>query len=121
MGFDASEIRKLSGRLDGVSKQAGHLARTVVRKAAKDIEHTAKSLAPVDTGNLKGSIVTSDLRAVGTSGTITAEVQAKASYSGFVELGTSRMAPQPFMGPAADKHSPVFAAAMAEIMARAAG
>lgn len=94
--------------------------RAVVRKTAKDIQATAKTLAPVDTGNLKGAIVTSDLRAVSTSGTIGAAVQAKANYSGFVELGTSRMAPQPFMGPAADKHSPAFAAAMAEILARAA-
>jgi HK97 gp10 family phage protein len=119
MSFDASELRTLARDLGEAPKELGHLTRTVVRKTAKDIEHTAKLLAPVDTGNLKNSIGTSDLRAMGTSGSIEAEVRATANYALFQEVGTSRMAAQPFMAPAADKHSPAFEAAMSEIMARA--
>lgn len=119
MTFDASELRTLAKELGEAPKAAGHLTRAVVRKTAKDVEHTAKLLAPVDTGNLKSSIGTSDLRAMGTSGSIEAEVRATANYAVYQELGTSRMAAQPFMGPAADKHSPAFEAAMAEVMARA--
>lgn len=119
MEFDASELRTLATEIGEAPKALGHLARTVVRKTAKDIESTAKGLAPVDTGNLKSSIGTSDLRAMGTSGSIEAEVRATANYAIYQELGTSRMAAQPFMGPAASKHEPGFAEAMAQIAARA--
>lgn len=119
MSFDASELRTLAKDIGEAPKVAGHLTRAVVRKTAKDVEHTAKLLAPVDTGNLKGSISTSDLRAMGTSGSIEAEVRATAEYAVYQEMGTSRMAAQPFMGPAADKHEGAFAEALAQIMARA--
>ena len=120
MGFDASELRKLGADLGTIPKTAGALARTVVKKTAKDIEATAKTLAPVDTGFLRSSIKTSDLRSV-SADSPEAEVRASANYAQYVELGTSRMAPQPFLGPAADKHEPAFAQAMAEIAERALG
>lgn len=131
MDFDASELRSLATSLDNVPKALGHLARTVVRKTAKDIESSAKLIAPRDparppqdpsrpvTGNLKGSIGTSDLRAMGTSGSIEAEIRATAEYAMYQEVGTSRMPARPFMGPATDKHSPAFAEAMAQIAAQA--
>lgn len=119
MSFDAAELRTLAKDLGEAPKAAGHLVRTVVRKTAKDVERTAKGLAPVDTGNLKSSISTSDLRAMTTSGSVEAEVRATAEYSVYQEFGTSRMAAQPFMGPALDKHSPAFEEAMAQIVARA--
>ncbi|HAY43704.1 MAG TPA: hypothetical protein DCY59_09205 [Micrococcaceae bacterium] len=119
MEFDATELRTLASSFTEGPRALGQLTRTVVRKTAKDVERSAKGLAPVDTGNLKSSIGTSDLRAMGTSGSIEAEVRATANYSSFVELGTSRMAPQPFMGPALDKHAPVFEEAMGQIAERA--
>lgn len=120
MSFDASELRALSVELGTVPKVAGKLAKTVVKKTAKDIESTAKTLAPVDTGFLRSSIGTSDLRNV-TQDSPTAEVVASASYSPYLEFGTSRMAPQPFMRPAADKHADAFEQAMAQIIEKAVG
>lgn len=120
MSFDASELRALSVELGTVPKAAGKLAKIVVKKTAKDIEATAKTLAPVDTGNLRSSIKTSDLRGVSQESP-SAEVRASANYAVYQELGTSRMAPQPFMGPAADKHAPAFQEAMAQIAAKALG
>lgn len=105
--FDASELRSLATDLGEGPRALGQLARTAVRKTAKDVQRSARQAAPVDTGNLKGSITTSDLRAMGTSGAIEAEVVATANYSAFVEFGTSRMAAQPYMGPAVDKHAGV--------------
>lgn len=119
MSFDASELRKLAADLGAGSRKVGPMAQVVVRKTVLDIEATAKVLAPVDTGNLKGSIGHSDLRTVGQSGTLEAEVGPTANYGRFVELGTSRMAPQPYLGPAADRHEPSFVRAMAILAERA--
>lgn len=120
MTFDASELRNLSVELGDVPKVVGQLAKTVVKKTAKDIESTAKTLAPVDTGFLRSGIKTSDLRNV-SQDSPSAEVVASASYSPYLELGTSRMAPQPFMRPAADKHADAFEQAMAQIIDNAMG
>lgn len=120
MTFDASELRNLGVELGTVPKVASQLAKVVVKKTAKDIEGTAKKLAPVDTGFLRSGIKTSDLRKV-SQDTPAAEVVASASYSTYLEFGTSRMAPQPFMRPAVDKHADAFEQAMAQIIDRAMG
>lgn len=104
------DLRRLSVNLRTAGLRAGMQARVVVRKVAADIEASAKALAPVDTGNLKSSITTSR----NASG-FAAEVGPTANYGIFLELGTSRMPPQPFMGPAADHHTPVFEQAMGQL------
>lgn len=122
MRFDASELRNLAADLGKVPKISGQLAKVAVKKTAKDIEATAKTLAPVDTGNLRSSIKTSDLRGV-SQDSPSAEVRASANYAVYVEMGTSNPAypRQPFMGPAADKHTPAFQEAMAQLAAKALG
>lgn len=132
MSFDASELRSLAADLGTVPKVAGQLAKVAVKKTAKDIEATAKAKAPRDparppqdpsrpvTGNLRNSIKTSDLRGV-SQDSPAAEVRASANYAAFQEFGTSRMPARPFMGPAADKHEPAFAQAMAQLAAKAIG
>ena len=82
----------------------------MVRKVAFDTEADAKKLAPVDTGMLRNSITT----AVANGG-LTAGVVATASYAHFLEGGTSRMSPRPFMGPATDRHAPMFREAMGRL------
>lgn len=132
MSFDASELRNLAADLGTVPKIAGQLAKTAVKKTAKDIEASAKATAPRDparppqdpsrpvTGNLRNSIKTSDLRNV-SQDSPAAEVRASANYAIYQELGTSTMPARPFMGPAADKHAPAFQEAMAQIAAKALG
>ncbi|MGC0237280.1 HK97-gp10 family putative phage morphogenesis protein [Arthrobacter sp. SD76] len=112
-------LRKLAADIKKAAKSTGARAQVVIRKTALDIEATAKSIAPVDTGNLKGSIGHSDLRTVGRSGSLAVEIGPTASYGIYLEMGTSRMAPQPFMGPAADRHAPSFEQAMAQLGAEA--
>jgi len=121
MSADASEVRRLAASLANVGARTGILAQGAVRKTAKDIEATAKSKVPVDTGNLKGSIGTSDLRRVGQSGNLSVEIGPTAEYGEFVEFGTSRMAPQPYMGPAADIHLPLFEQAVTQLGLEALG
>lgn len=110
-------------RLPKLTKQVRERAALAVAKAAFDIEGQAKTLAPVDTGNLKNSIQTepgeSDL---------TKYVGPHTDYAIYVEYGTGRrgdpavphsdvagMAPRPYMRPAAERVRPGFIAAMEQI------
>jgi HK97 gp10 family phage protein len=121
MGMDASDFRKLTADLSKAPRSVGNGAQIVVRKSLVDGVAAAKNKVPVDTGNLKGSISHSDLRTVGSTGTIGGEFGPTAEYGPYVEHGTSRMAPQPFMGPAADLITPSFEQAMAQLGEEALG
>ncbi|MEM4417831.1 MAG: HK97 gp10 family phage protein [Nitrososphaerota archaeon] len=72
--------------LGQVSKLMGSMA---VR-----VEAAARELCPVRTGRLRASIK------AGREGPLRYVVEASAPYAGYVEFGTSRMPPKPFMGPA---------------------
>ena len=113
--MDAEPFRRLAADIAKAAGTTGARAQIVVRKTAIDIESSAKQFAPVDTGNLKGSIGHSDLRTVGRAGSLSVDIGPTASYGVYLEQGTSRMAPQPFMGPAADRHAPGFEQAMAQL------
>jgi HK97 gp10 family phage protein len=121
VGVDASGLWKLSADLGKGSKETGPRAQVVVRKSLIDGVRIAKSIVAVDTGNLKNTIGHSDLRTVTQSGTIGGEFGPTAEYGPFVEHGTSRMAPQPFMGPAADQIAGPFEQAMAQLGAEVLG
>jgi len=110
MTFDASDVRRLAADIEQASPKVLKQTKLVVRKTSVDIERSAKNRVPVDTGNLKGSIGTTL-----TNGGLGAEIGPTANYGEFVELGTSRMAPQPYMGPAADIHFPLFEQAITQL------
>lgn len=73
--------------------------QSAIRETAYAIEAKGKMNCPVDTGNLRASIST-------TVGGLEAEIGPTAHYGAYVENGTSRMRPQPYMGPAADSEFP---------------
>lgn len=110
MGFDTSELRGLAADLGKASARAVPLASAAVRKTAFDIEADAKVFCPFVTGNLQNSISTD-------VGVLSAEIGPTASYGYFVEVGTARMAPQPYMNPAADRREPELEKAIAQIAA----
>lgn len=98
--------------LPRLSAEAVVRAKVAVAKAAFDIEAHAKTVVPVDTGNLKNSIQT-QIEADG----LTATVGPRAvEYALYVEYGTSRMGAQPYMRPAAEVVRPAFIAAMQQIV-----
>ena len=72
------------------------LSQTVHDSAIK-IQLEAKWLAPVRTGNLMNSILYEP------QSKLLAYVRASASYSAFVEYGTSKQRAQPYMRPAVEK------------------
>ena len=63
-------------------------------------ETHAKEECPVDTGRLRNSI-THDVEMSEQAAYIGSNVE----YAAYVELGTSKMAPRPYLRPAAENHS----------------
>lgn len=113
MPADFSEVYALAADLGASAEGVPEIAWKVVHKTAADISATAKQLAPVDTGTMRASIGYQTDRL---AGSIRAVIGPTVNYAPYVEFGTSRQPPQPFMGPAADRHAPGFYRAM-EIIA----
>ncbi len=102
--------RLVYSKLPALEGEVRHRAGLVVRKAALDIEAYAKSVVPVRTGNLKNSIQThqlNDLQAI---------VGTPVEYAAYVEYGTYKMAPRPYLTPAAEAVWPEFVNAMRGII-----
>ncbi|WP_238999285.1 HK97-gp10 family putative phage morphogenesis protein [Segeticoccus rhizosphaerae] len=119
--IDLSDVLKLERSLGAVTAgRVGALAAKVVRKVAADVERDAKILAPVDTGNLRNSISTS-ITGDGRHASMRAEIGPTASYGGYVEFGTSRMGPQPYLGPSLDRHTDPFVTAMEQVAEQSLG
>lgn len=79
-------------------KRAIHSALvTAISKAAVHVQGEAKMRVPVRTGNLKGSITQEVDGLTGTVGT-------NVEYAPFVEYGTVRQSPQPYLFPALDEN-----------------
>ena len=109
MTFQYDDIRRVTASLAGAGPRVRQMGSLAVGKTLKDIERSAKERAPVDTGNLKDSI------GVTRHSPLSGEVGPTAEYGYWVEMGTSRMAPQPYMAPAADIHLPLFEQAIVEL------
>ncbi|PYG00164.1 phage protein, HK97 gp10 family [Georgenia satyanarayanai] len=112
--FDTSEVRELAATLTNAAGHVGAKASKAVRKTALDIQRDAQIAAPYEFGNLQSSISTT-VTGDGRHGEMSAEVGPTASYGLWQELGTSKMAAQPFLFPAADRHEPVFIEAIAQL------
>lgn len=106
------QLVSLARSLSAAAVAAEPLAQAAVRKVATDIQATAQRLAPVDTGFLRSSI---GVTYSGAGATFSASIAATAEYASYVEYGTSRTPPQPFLGPAFEQHMPALEAAMARI------
>jgi HK97 gp10 family phage protein len=110
---DTNDLGQLIATLTNKAEGMDTRTAMVVRKAAFDVERFAKQNAPVDTGFMRSSIVTH----ITTNNwrVYAAEVIAEAEYAWWVEHGTTRMAPQPFMQPALDRVEPGFVAALQQL------
>lgn len=93
----ASRFRYDQGALDRLFRSPdGPVGKELTRRTVR-IEGNAKRLCPVDTGRLRASITrTLERDARGLVGIIGTNVE----YAPYVELGTSRMGPKPFLRPA---------------------
>jgi HK97 gp10 family phage protein len=112
------ELNRVGFDMRGIGPVAQFQAVAAVTRSIYAIQATAQALCPVDTGFLRGSI-TSDVQYG--SGTVTGRTGPTASYGGYVEWGTYKMAPRAYMGPALDRHSGEFEEAMAAIVESSIG
>lgn len=110
------EIRAHADKFRAAPGRLRPLVVTATAKATIDTASGARELAPVDTGNLRASITTE----TGADGTaIYGQVEAGANYAAYVEHGTSRMAPQPYMSPSFEKNSAKWLEALAQLGGKA--
>ena len=91
------EIRLDTRELERIANGLGVKVDDTLGILAHQVEGISKALAPVDTGALKNSINTKRQKRHEW------RVQDGVEYGIYQELGTSRMAPHPFMVPAAHK------------------
>lgn len=103
------ELRVLMNRLPGYTATLPERVRMAVRTTAAAVETGAKRRAPVRTGALRNSILTHFER-----DGLEALVGTALHYAPYVEFGTRRMAPRPYLGPSAEAAREVFAAALRE-------
>lgn len=102
-----SSLTRLELDLRAAGLVVAHRASQIVRKTGNDVVRDAQTFSPVRTGNLRSSIgVDFDSNGLGF------EAGPTAIYGRFVEEGTSRMAPQAFLGPAFDRNAPQAVAAL---------
>ncbi|WP_166345109.1 HK97 gp10 family phage protein [Phytoactinopolyspora limicola] len=112
MNIDASDLPKLAVTLRAAPHRVGAEVARFTRQTAIDIETDARRNAPVVSGTLRRSIThrfSGDGRAASMSAIIGTDVAyARRIEFGFVgadSLGrVYNQAPQPYLGPAFDKH-----------------
>ncbi len=114
--FDTSEVRKLSADLELGRERVGRETSAVVKAAAERVKGNAQGKAPKLTGALAASIGV-DLYGDGRSVGMTAVIGPTVRYGLFVENGTSKMAAEPYMGPALAEEGPAFADELARVAA----
>lgn len=108
---DFSELHALAVDFARAGATVGSRASAVLRKTLFAVEGDAKIMAPYEFGTLRDSIgttITGDGRFAAMSG----EVGPTVDYGIWQEIGTEVMAPQPYMGPAFDRHVGPYVAAM---------
>jgi HK97 gp10 family phage protein len=118
-GTVSAVLRLDTKEVDRIIKTLDSNFEDVLEGIAFEIERNAKQLAPVDTGTLRASIHTRTKKSSnykqpsnpkgatiedlpGPDGKVIAIVGSGVEYAAYVELGTSRMAAQPYLGPAAE-------------------
>lgn len=98
--------------LDKLTAEMLPRASKVVQKYGIAMAADAAMNAPVDTGTLRGSIV-SESHMIGP---LLYELQDGVEYGAYVEFGTSRQAAQPFMIPAIEGKKDEFIQAFTDIL-----
>lgn len=116
VSFTVSGDKEVARLLEATGRRLEDAVRGAVAETALNIETGAKRNAPVDTGRLRSSIGT---EIVGDG--LAADVGSNVEYASYVETGTSVMAAQPFLTPAAEVEAGKFTDTVAKHARRVTG
>ena len=122
-GGRAMFVRLEKRKLEALAGSAKWNLTRMIKDIAQDVQRQAQQLAPIDTGALVSSIEIFE-SATGTTvagpGTfiLSIAVGSRLEYSGFVELGTSRQAAQPYLLPAFEMQTADIAVRVEEYLIR---
>jgi len=103
-------LTELEEKLSNLDVKLSKALDEALNEIAEKIRDDAKSLVPVDTGALRKSIrieKKGELQVsvvAGDGGVINPRTGREVDYAGYVEFGTSRMNPKPYMQPALEKN-----------------
>lgn len=120
-------MSQLQNQLDQMGKRLESGTKDRALKAGGEfMRDKIKAETPVRTHNLQDSIIESDIKddiiAVGSEISETDSTsQGRAYYGRFVEFGTSKMDPQPFMGPAYEQNKDAVQEVMRDVIKRELG
>jgi HK97 gp10 family phage protein len=95
---DPVSYRRLMSKLGRLADAGEKAIKEAVSRGGDAVRDAAKANAPVDTGELRDSI-----ESIVSSDGLSVEVGTDVPHGVFVELGTSRMAAQPFLFPAFER------------------
>lgn len=95
INVDTSKLEEIAAGLDGNMSQVGVFLGQL-------LEGFAKAYAPIDTGALRNS-----LHQEYPGGNVLCQVWPDVDYAIYQELGTYKMAAQPFLTPAVESMTPV--------------
>lgn len=107
----------MAGRLRDAPGKAVELIGQATMKATLDTQRVARERAPVDTGYLRSSIAVT-VQPGSSAGALVGEVTAGADYAVWIENGTSRTRPQPYMRPAFEQSRDVWVQMIEQIGGR---
>ena len=103
-------LNNLQIRLSVLGFKLNDALDEALEEIAEKIRDDAKDFVPVDTGALQKSIRVEKKKKLevliiaGGGGVINPKTGREVDYAGYVEFGTSRMSPQPYMQPALEKN-----------------
>jgi len=111
-------LKTVTSNIDRYSKEIDIGVQGAMEKVTELIVEKARSLAPVETGDLRASVQTAVRKMA--SDIVTGSVEATIKYAQYIEFGTSTQKAQPFLTPALEEGLAILGKEMQEAHRRAA-